>query len=338
MNNKIATLCLLLGAFLLLTGCDQLQQAFIDRQVKKVNENNFFEDVGDGIKVVLCGTGTPQIRSTRGQACTLVAAGGKLFMFDAGENALRNIETNGVPLPAISRVFITHWHSDHFNGLGGLINHTWVNGRSDPFIVYGPRGADRVVKGLAMAYRMDVDFRNQHFVANPERAFAEARTISLSADQNSTRVYDEGGVTIDAHRVNHYPVDPAFGYLLRYQGKKIFISGDTHVTDLYLEAMQDADLVIHEAVNSAMIHRAADAMRRQGRDTQAEHALNVIKYHSDTLELADLAEKAGVKHLVLTHLIPSPPNFIAKRLFLGGMSERFKGQITLGEDAMEIGL
>ena len=51
-----------------------------------------------------------------------------------------------------------------------------------------------------------------------------------------------------------------------------------------------------------------------------------------------VAEKAGVKHLVLTHLIPSPPNFIAKRLFLGGMSERFKGQITLGEDAMEIGL
>jgi ribonuclease Z len=79
-------------------------------------------------------------------------------------------------------------------------------------------------------------------------------------------------------------------------------------------------------------------MRRQGRDKQAEHAVNVIKYHSDTLELADLAEKAGVKHLVLTHLIPSPSDFISKRLFQVGMSDRFKGQITLGEDAMEIRL
>lgn len=336
MKNKmiaISLLCLTSA----LSGCDRFQQLFIDHQVQSAMETEFFAEAGV-IQVVLCGTGTPQVRSARGQACTLIAAGGKIFLFDAGENALRNIETNHVPLPEVSRVFITHWHSDHFNGLGGLINHTWVNGRQTPFIVYGPPGVERVIKGLSQAYAMDVDFRNQHFVEHPEWAFAEARSVVMADGQNKVRVYDEDGITIDAFRVSHRPVDPAYGYLFQYQGKKIFVSGDTKVADVYLEALQGADLVIHEAINTQMVQRIADAMQRQGRPHQAEHALNVLQYHSDTLALADLAQKAGVKHLLLTHLIPSPPNFIARRLFVEGMSERFDGEITLGEDALELRL
>jgi ribonuclease Z len=145
-------------------------------------------------------------------------------------------------------------------------------------------------------------------------------------------------VTIDAYRVNHFPVDPAYGYVLRYQGKKIFVSGDTRVTDIYQDALQDADLVIHEALNTHMIEKIAESMERQGLNQKASDARKVIEYHSDTLELASLAEKAKVKHLVLTHLIPAPPNFIAKYLFVRGMADRFNGEITLGEDALEIDL
>jgi ribonuclease Z len=64
----------------------------------------------------------------------------------------------------------------------------------------------------------------------------------------------------------------------------------------------------------------------------------VLSYHADTLALAQLAEKANVRHLVLTHLIPSPTDFVSRRLFVSGMAERFSGLITLGEDAMDIRL
>ncbi|HSX70423.1 MAG TPA: MBL fold metallo-hydrolase [Pseudomonas sp.] len=324
---------------LTLGGCERLQNAVMDAEVKDKTDYTLTQDDG-GIRVILCGTGTPQINAPRGQACTLVSAGGQLFLFDAGENAMRNVENNHVPLAALTRVFITHWHSDHFNGLGGLINHTWINGRKTPFEVYGPSGVDRVVKGLAMAYQEDVQFRHLHALPPVATAlgFAESNEVSLASGQESLRLFDQGGVTVDAYRVDHHPVDPAYGYVLRYNGKKVFISGDTRVSERYLAAMQDADLVVHEAINSQMIHLGSAALQRTGQQAKATQAVRVLEYHADTLALAKLAEQAKVRHLVLTHLIPSPTNFISRRMFLSGMSERYSGEITLGEDAMEIRL
>lgn len=320
---------------LMLTGCSKVQNAFMDEQVKDRTDYSLITDQ-EHVRVILCGTGTPQVNSPRGQACTLVAAGGTLFLFDAGENAMRNLERNQVPVSAITKVFITHLHSDHISGLGGVINHSWVNGRQEPLTVYGPLGVSGLVKGLAMAYADDTRFRSMHFVPHPELAFAQAQTFFFNRGVESVRVYEQNGVTIDAYRVDHRPVDPAVGYLLSYGGKKVFISGDTRVSDLYLGALQDADLVVHEAINSGLIYQAADAMRRQGHAVEAQRALRVLDYHADTLELARLAERAKVKHLVLTHLIPSPPNFIARYLFSKGMADHYRGIITIGEDAMDI--
>lgn len=333
MQNK--TLIAMLALSLTLTGCSKVQDAFMDEQVKDRSDYSLMQDNGH-IRVILCGTGTPQVNSPRGQACTLVAAGGKLFLFDAGENAMRNLERNQVPVSAISRVFITHLHSDHISGLGGVINHSWVNGRQEPLTVYGPLGVAGLVKGLAMAYADDARFRSAHFVPHPELAFAQAQTFFFNSGVESVRVYEQDGVSIDAYRVDHRPVDPAVGYLLSYAGKKVFISGDTRVSDIYLGALQDADLVVHEAINSELIHQAANAMRRQNRSIEAEHALRVLDYHADTLELASLAERAKVKQLVLTHLIPSPTNWITRYLFSKGMADQYRGKITIGEDAMDI--
>lgn len=322
-----------------LTGCERLQNRFMDAEVKDRTDLSLLED-HTTIRVILCGTGTPQVAASRGQACTLVAAGGRLFLFDAGENAMRNVESNQVPLAALDRVFITHWHSDHFNGLGGLINHTWINGRKTPFEVYGPPGVEQVVQGLAMAYDEDARFRHAHALppVAQQLAFAQSHEIRLAEGQESVRVYDQDGVTIDAYRVDHHPVDPAYGYVLRYQGKKLFISGDTKVSERYAEAMQDADLVVHEAIASHLIHTAAAALQRTGQAARAEQAVRVLDYHADTLALATLAEKTKVKHLVLTHLIPAPTNFLSRYLFVQGMAERYSGELTLGEDAMDIRL
>lgn len=332
--SKLAALTLLA---LSIGGCERLQNAFIDSEVQDHTDYSLTQADGS-IRVILCGTGTPQVNATRGQACTLVSAGGSLFLFDAGENALRNIERNHVPLTAINRVFITHWHSDHFNGLGGLINHTWNNGRELPFEVYGPAGVKQVVAGLAMAYADDVGFRSAHKqpATDPQLGFALAHEVNLAVDQQSLRIYDKGGVTVDAYRVDHHPVDPAYGYVLRYNGKKLFISGDTRVSERYLAAIQDADMVVHEAINSHLIFKGAEAFQRTGQEAKAKQATHVLEYHADTLELAKQAAKAKVRHLVLTHLIPSPTNFISRRMFLSGMEELYDGQITLGEDAMEL--
>ena len=341
-NNKRAimrmkTFLITTALAALLSGCEQIKDEFIRRQLTDKTDYSLLER-HDSIRVILCGTGSPQEGGKRGQACTLVAAGGHLFLFDAGENAMRNLERSHVPLHALQSIFITHWHSDHFNGLGALINHSWIYGRREPLLVYGPLGVERVIKGLAMAYAEDIRFRTKHFVPKSELAFSEARTVLFNRKTESVRVYEQDGVSIDAYRVDHRPVDPALGYLLSYRGKKVFISGDTKVSSRYANAIDNADLVIHEAINSRLVKDAAKIVGTLGRTEDATLMTHVIDYHADTLKLAEMAQEHKVGHLVLTHLIPEPNSFISRQLFTKGMSDLYAGEITIAEDGMEITL
>ena len=334
LGAHLLRVALALGCAILLPACDYVQEKFIDHKVKELAKEQVLTDK-DSIHVILCGTGSPQQPDrSRVQACTLVAAGGHLFLFDAGEGATLSLQALRVSTAGIDKVFITHWHSDHFNDLGGLINHGWIMGRTTPLTVYGPPGANQVVQGLKEAYEKDVGFRSGHMKTRPELAYAEAQEINLPAGQDTVRVFEQDGVTIDAHRVVH--VEPSYGYVIRYRGKKVFVSGDTRVDPVYMPAMEHADVAVHEAVQSDLVTQSARAMRRNGMDIRALIAERIISYHADTLELARMAQKAGVKHLVLTHLIPAPDSFAAKQLFTAGMKDLFGGEITLGEDGTHI--
>jgi ribonuclease Z len=328
-------LALFMMTSLMSLSCLNLQKAIVKRTLEKTPTDEWLHDKTK-IRIILCGTGSPQVFAGRNQPCLLIAAGGKVFLFDAGENAMRAIEKCGVPLSEIGDVFITHWHSDHFSGLDGVINASWLNGRTDPLIVYGPEGVQEVVKGFAMAYRLDASYRAAHFVPNPELASARGYTIKIPGDAGSIVVYDKDGVRIEAFLVDHRPVKPALGYTLTYKNRKIFISGDTRICECYLGVMTNADVAIHDAVNVNMIRNAAEVMRSLGRSRQADNAEKILEYHGDTLELARYAHRAGVKHLVLTHLIPEPANWMVEKLFIRGMGEFYKGKLTMGRDGMII--
>lgn len=292
----------------------------------------------DQFQVLLCGTGTPEL-SPAAQACTLVSVGGRIFVFDAGEGATRSLADAGVSLPDIDRVFLTHLHSDHFNGLGTLINQSWTWGRTEPLDVVGPAGTGDVVTALNAAYRIDNGFRMTNMPeleASNAAAQANPVEIEMPSGLRSTRVYERDGISIDAHLVVHDPVTPALGYVITYQGKKVFISGDTEVSPLNMPAMAGADLVVHEAYAAHLVRRAIPIMREMGMAHDAEVAERTIDYHADTLALAQQAQEAGVKHLALTHLTPYPANVISRYLFTKGMSDFYGGELTVGEDGMVI--
>ncbi|AQA03292.1 hypothetical protein BVC93_13680 [Mycobacterium sp. MS1601] len=312
----------------------------IDRAIRSqlTEAKQFAFGSGDrDMRVMLCGTGSPENSAAKAQACTMVSAGGKIFVFDAGEGATRSLAHSGVPVHEIERVFITHYHSDHFNGLGTLINYGWIWGRSQPLTVAGPVGTTAVVASLNSAYRLDNGYRAEN-MSDLHDAMAGSQAVPIDIDfpddARSVRVYDQDGVTIDAHLVVHDPVEPALGYVIAYGDKKVFISGDTMVSPLNLPAMQDADLVVHEAYATHLVRRSIPIMREMGNEYDAMVAERTIDYHADTIALAKQAEEAGVKHLALTHLTPYPNGFFARQLFTQGMSEYYSGEITLGEDGM----
>jgi ribonuclease Z len=335
---------ILLGLFALLVGGmalaylnrDALADRAIQARLQQKPDTSFITDK-EHIRVLICGTGSPEASAAKAQACTLVSAGGKMFLFDVGDGAVRSLAQSKIPINQLERVFITHFHSDHFGDLGTLINSGWIWGRKSPLEVQGPIGMQRVLAGLGEAYALDEGYRSAnmpHLAQNRSVAFGVPLEVEFAEGQRAVRVYDKDGVTIDATLVAHDPVKPALGYVLKYRGKKVFISGDTEVSPVNFDAMRGADLAVHESYAAHMVRRAIPQMKKLGMDFEAEVATRTIPYHADNIALAKQANEAGVKHLLLTHLIPYPDSFIVRQMYLQGMTEHYKGKLTVAEDGM----
>ncbi len=315
---------------------DALVDRAVQARLQQQPDRSFLEDK-DHVRVLICGTGSPEVSSAKAQACTLVSAGGKMFLFDVGDGAVRSLAHSKIPVNQLERVFITHFHSDHFNDLATLINAGWIWGRKTPLEVQGPVGTKQVLDGFAQAYALDEGYRSTnmpHLAKNRSVAFGVPLEIAFAEGQRAVRVYDKDGVTIDATPVAHDPVKPALGYVLKYKGKKVFISGDTEVSSVNMDAMRDANLAVHESYAAHMVRRAIPQMKKLRMDFEATVAERTIPYHADNMALAKQAQEAGVKHLLLTHLIPYPDSFVVRQMYSEGMAEHFKGKLTVAQDEM----
>ena len=99
----------------------------------------------DGLHVALCGAGSPFPDTERSGPCTVVVAGKRMFVFDAGGGSARNIGRLGFVLGHVEAIFLTHFHSDHIDGLGEVLLQRWVTtSNTAPVPVYGPPGVEQV--------------------------------------------------------------------------------------------------------------------------------------------------------------------------------------------------
>lgn len=288
----------------------------------------------DGLHVGLCGTGSPLPNRDRAGACTVVIAGKAMFVVDAGEGGARNIALMGLPNGKIRALFLTHYHSDHIDGLGPMMLLRWTgSGNSAPLPVYGPTGVEAVVAGFNAAYAADNGYRTAHHgpaITPPEAAGAAA--MPFATPDKPTIVYEAGGLTITAFPVDHRPVQPAVGYRFDYKGRSVVISGDTGPSKMVETVSKGADLLIHEALQPEMVRTLADRLKAAGRPQTAQIMHDILDYHASPAQAAASAQIAGVKMLVLNHIVPPYPMRYLDGAFLGDASDKFDGPIVVGED------
>ncbi|GGI80608.1 ribonuclease Z [Polymorphobacter multimanifer] len=294
----------------------------------------------DGLHVILCGTGSPLPDPSRAGPCTLVIAGRQQILVDAGEGSARSLATLGVPAGGIDALFLTHFHSDHFDGLGPLLLQRWVGrAATSPLPVHGPAGVERIVQGFNFAYTADNGYRTAHHgpkIAPPAGAGALARPFAVpSAPRN---VLEKDGLTITAFAVDHSPVHPAIGYRFTYKGRSLVISGDTAKSARVATAARGADLLIHEALQPKLVAILTNALADRGRPNTAQIMRDILDYHSSPEDAAEVAAAAGVRALVLTHIVPPIPARIFHKAFLGDAASRFNGPITVGTDGLMLSL
>jgi ribonuclease Z len=268
----------------------------------------------DGLHIALCGTGSPLPSPDRAGPCNVVIAGKHIFVVDIGEGGGRNINRMGIPLGKIEAVLLTHFHSDHIDGMGPLMMNRWVAGTNNsPLPVYGAVGVEQVVAGFNTAYKIDNGYRITHHtaaIAPPNGAGGIAMPFALPEEGkgDTVIVMEKDGLKITAFRVDHGPVKPAVGYRFDYKGRSIVISGDTKKSASLIAASKGADLLVHEALQPKLVKMMTARLDAKGMKNMAQITRDILNYHTSPEDAAESAKQAGVKKLVLSHIVPAIPS------------------------------
>lgn len=333
-TTAIAAL-LLLTTSSLLTGCERMQDRMIERRIERGLAGDRENLMKDGsLHVILCGTGSPLPDADRAAACTAVIAGNNFYLVDVGPGSQEVVQLMRLPRARLSGVLLTHFHSDHIGGLGEVTMQSWVAGRDKPLPVYGGPGVEQVVDGFNTAYKHDRAYRVAHHgdhAMPPEGGRTVSRPFEV-AEQRVTIIEDDE-LLVTAFKVEHDPVEPAVGYRFDYGGRSVVISGDTGRSDALVEASRGADLLVHEALAGHLISRMSRLAGERGLDRLAGLSADILDYHATPAEALDAARRAGVPTLVLTHLVPGPPNRLAERVFMRGTDDT-DVELILGRDGM----
>jgi ribonuclease Z len=324
------------------TGCDRIESRIIARVAGRALAGDHTELLEDGqLHIVLCGTGSPLADKDRAGACTAVIAGGHFVLVDVGPGAWKQVALERLPRARLDAILLTHFHSDHIGDLGEATMQSWVAGRSTPLSVYGPPGVEQVVNGFVQAYALDTQYRIAHHGAEalpPAAGIPVAHTVALGSPDQGVVVFEADGLRVTAFAVNHQPVAPAYGYRFDYRGRSVVISGDTKKSATLIAQAHNADVIVHEALAAHMIRPAAAYAREHQLPRWAKLATDILSYHTTPVEAAEVAKAANARMLVLSHLVPPLQNFIARRLFLRGVSAAWDGRVELGYDGMELTL
>ena len=302
---------------------------------------NPLETLPDGLHVGLCGAGSPMPDEKRGGPCTLVIAGKRLFVFDTGSSSVRNIGKMGFSHGNIEAIFLTHFHSDHIDGLGELMMQRWVStGHSAPVPVYGPAGVEKVVGGFMQAYSQDQHYRAAHHgeATVPSSGFGGTALPFVMGPDGRAVLLKEADLEISAFLVDHAPVHPAVGYRIVYKGRSVVLSGDTKKSAAVQREARDVDLLVHEAMSTPLMVLLQDGATQVGRPNVHKLMVDIVDYHSTPEEAAEVARDAKVRYLLLNHIAPPLPIPGMEKAFLGKAPDLYEGPIRVGADGDLISL
>lgn len=335
------------GILIILSGLALFSQrgdlflSLVPKGIETNLQRNRIETLGDGLHIALCGAGGPMPSETRSGPCVAVIAAGKLFLVDTGSNGIRNLGRMGFGPGLISGVFLTHFHSDHIDGLGEVATLRWAGGsHKSPLRIYGPEGVAEVVDGFNQVYGQDAVYRHDHHgeKATPKSgAGMVAISTPLPADGEILSVYKQDGLTVEMLAVDHFPVSPAVAYRFSYGGRTALISGDTSKSKNIEKFAQNIDLLVHEALSHQLLKAMREGATNAGQPNMAKIFHDVLDYHASPVEAAETARDANVGHLLYYHVVPPLDQPGAEAAWLEGVDQHFS-QFTLGQDGTEISL
>lgn len=189
-------------------------------------------------RVTLVGTGGPELTSDRQGESTLIEANGQGLLFDAGRGTLDGLYHSGIAPQLVTKVFLTHLHSDHIEGLPGLWITPWfLLARKTQLEVWGPVGTKQMMDGMRTMFAHDLENRS-----NP--TFKREYLDIVVHEIGEGLVYDQDSIRVSAICVEHADGDPAFAYYIQTGKANILLTGDCTYGDSLAKLGGPLDLLV----------------------------------------------------------------------------------------------
>ena len=286
------------------------------------------------LEITFLGTGSGVPTPRRNHSAIYLRYEDQNFLWDCGEGTQKQIMKSGLNFMKIDKIFITHWHADHWAGLIGLIQTMNLEKRQKALEIYGPE-AEKFVGDI-----LDMDYWGPRFEIVPINVQFQKPEISVLVKEKAFTItsipmkhsipsvafcfQEEGSWNVDvekSEKLYGLKQGPMIGKLkekgeIEFKGKKIKLgdvavlnqglkaaySGDTRPNQNMIKLAEGADLLIHESTFGEEIDDTLD------------------RAHTRVADAAETAKKAGVKQLILTHFSRryqdvSPLLKIAKDIF-----------------------
>jgi ribonuclease BN (tRNA processing enzyme) len=272
-------------------------------------------------RLILLGTaGGPTPKKTRAAPSQIIVIGDRGYVIDCGNGVARQMQLAGV-FGTLRHIFITHHHSDHDADLGNLILLEWATSLTTPVDAWGPPPLTRMMNLFFEMNQTDLDVRVRDEGRPPLPPLVHTHELT-----HDGIVMKDDRVIVTCAEVPHPLVPHAFAYRFDCADRSIVISGDTTPSDAIVRLATDADVLVHEALY---------VPKAPGEPGSALRT-HVMESHSPVEEVGRVAAAAGVKTLVLSHLVPGETDAVSDKQWVSGARAHFRGRIIVGHDLMEL--
>jgi ribonuclease Z len=265
------------------------------------------------MKLVFLGTSAAQPTAERGMTCICLVLDREILMFDAGEGAQIAFQKSKLGWNKKIRIFVTHLHGDHCVGILGLLQTMSLQNRTESVDIYGPTGIEEFIAANLKILNFGLTFPVRITRIKEGLVFEDSTySIHVCEAEHSIQAYSylftekdkpgkfypqkakelgipEGKLWHELQNdtevnVGDKTIKPSDVMGEKRKGRKIGISGDTRPTQKLEEFFQDCDYITFDSTYS-------DTLRDKAKEN----------FHSTAKEAAELAKKARVSNLILTH-------------------------------------
>ncbi|MFT7600867.1 MAG: ribonuclease Z [Acidimicrobiales bacterium] len=269
------------------------------------------------VEVQLLGTGTPRADPERCGSGTAIEAGGGWILIDCGRGVSQRVVEAELDMQQLRAVFLTHHHSDHVSDLASLAIMHWTSGATTPLVVVAPAGPCAEFSRRCLEIYPDESFFGQAKAESGPRPRMDVR--SFAATSEAVEIFADHSFSITSVLVDHHPIEAAVGYRVVADSNVVVVSGDTAVCDGIEMLAAGADLLVHEALRASLMSES------------------LLAWNASAESVGAMAERAGVTHLVLTHLLPAPRDAAGEAEFVeDARGGGFQGQLSVARDKLKL--